>query len=120
MTVQGDDMWLWLWIGVALAGKWDGKESNVVATREVTAPAEAVFAIVQDLAALREIYPESCADEWVLGAKTAGVDARATIRYDFSAVRRRLPAVVRVADSPRVVDIDHEGKRGFVTRFQLA
>ncbi len=113
-------MWLWMWVGVALAGKWDGKASDVVVTREIAAAPEAVFPIVQDLAALRELYPESCADEWVLGAKTAGVDARATIRYDFSAVRRRLPAVVRVADGPRVVDIEHEGKRGFTTRFALA
>lgn len=119
MTAQGYEMWSWIWVGVALAGKWDGRASDVVATREIAAAPEAVFPIVQDLAALRDVYPESCVDEWVLGAKTAGVDARATIRYDFSAVRRRLPAVVRKADSPRVVDIEHEGKRGFTTRFEL-
>jgi hypothetical protein len=112
-------MWLLLVIGPALAGKWDGKNGDVVANVDVSAPPEVVYPLVSDLAVFREIWPESCVDDWLVGAQTSGQGARATITYHIDVLRRRLSAVISSAQPDRVVDVDHEGKKGFVTRFQL-
>jgi uncharacterized protein YndB with AHSA1/START domain len=112
-------VWL-LVIGSAFAGKWEGVNGDVVAERDIAAPAAAVYAAVSDLRAFGEVFPDSCADEWVVGAPSAGLGARATVRYDVSMVHRRLPAEITRAEPDRVVDVDHAGKKGFTTRFELA
>ena len=112
-------MWLWMWVAVAFGGTWDGKSGDVVAQRDIAVAPEILFPLTADLAVFQLIFPADCATDWILGATSSGSGARATVRYDIAGVRRKLSAVITVATASRLVDIDHEGKKGFITRFEL-
>ena len=104
---------------VAFAGKWDGAETDVYAERVVAAPPEAVFSYLLDLGHLRAIYPTDCVGLWEPGERTFGEGANAIVRYDIAAMHRKLPMTLVRAEAPRLIDLDHLGPRGFVTRWTL-
>lgn len=110
-----------LWaVGVAFGNPWEGRVADVSSTRGIPAPADAVYAQLVDFEALQQVFPADCATEWAVGPEHAGVGARAVVTYRMASLKRRLTATLSKAEPDRVVDLDHEGKKGFVTRFELA
>ena len=69
-------MWIWL-IGMALAGKWDAAQPDVIAAKVIDRSAEEMFTQMADLQAFAEIVPESCASDWQWSGQTAGRGAKA-------------------------------------------
>lgn len=112
---------IWLFLSAALAGKYDGVDANVVATRTLpnTTPA-AVYAALSTPAALMALYPTDCA---VWGIPLAGdvPGAAGIVSYHAAGMHRKLHVTWKTADAdkPRV-ELDHAGNKGFVTRFDLA
>jgi hypothetical protein len=93
--------------------------SDVVLTRSIEAPAERIHPLVSDLRSLEGLFPADCATGWEHGARSRGVGARARVTYTIGPLKRTLPVVV-IKDQPIVVELDHEGNKGFVTQWQLA
>lgn len=111
---------LLLLVPLALAGKWDGAETDIYAERVVPAPRDAVFAYLLDLAHLRAIFPTDCVGLWEPGIRTFGEGASAIVRYDVAAMHRKLAMTLVRADAPSLIDFDHLGPRGFITRWSLS
>jgi hypothetical protein len=112
-------MWLVLWSALAFAGKWDGRNADIVAERTILAEPEAVFAKVAEPNAVQTLFPADCAD-WSGPFDKNEVGGKTIVTYTAGAMMRRLDITLKRAESPRVVDYDHAGNKGFVTRFQLA
>ncbi len=102
-----------LFCGLALAGKWDGKPSDVVASQTIQAPPSAVYGVITNLDALGEAWADECISEWVVSG------SRVTVKYAIGVFKRRVPAVLANLVPDRSVDLEHEGRRGFTTRWKL-
>lgn len=111
-------MWTLL-VGAALAGRWDGVEGDIEASREIPAAPEQVFAYVLDLKHLQEIFPTDCVGSWELSDRTYGEGATAYVRYDMAAMHRELPMTLVRAEAVRYIDFDHVGPKGFLTRWHF-
>jgi hypothetical protein len=111
---------LLLLLPLAHAGKWDDAPTDIEATQVVQAAPEAVFSHLLDLNHLRAIFPIDCVGKWEPGQRAYGEGASAMVRYDIAAMHRKLPMTLVRADAPRIIDLDHLGPRGFITRFSLA
>ena len=110
-------MWLIL-TGIALAGKWDGVNADIVAHTTVSASPAAIYAFLSDVRNYRKIVPIDCVGWWEDGSQTTGIGASAELRYDMGAMHRRLQLNISAA-SERYVDYDHPGNKGFTTRFLI-
>lgn len=110
---------LLLLLPAALAGKWDGAPTDIQAERVVASAPEQVFSHLLDLEHLRALFPTDCVGLWEPGERTFGEGANAIVRYDIAAMHRKLPMTLVRAEAPRLIDFDHLGPRGFVTRWTL-
>lgn len=111
---------MWWMSAVALAANpWIDMESDVIAAGVVKAPREQVYDHLLDLEHFAAVMDETCAKNWAWGAATSGKGAIGRVTYVPSIMNRRLTLTVSRADEPRVIDYDHEGNRGFVTRWTL-
>lgn len=95
------------------ANPYADRTSDVSAQRVIDAPPEALSAALRSTTALAAILPESCTVDWEHGVAPEG-PARVTTQ--ILAFKRRLTARITAADDQRV-DLDHEGNKGFITRF---
>jgi hypothetical protein len=111
-------MWM-LTVAAAVAGKWDSADPDVKASATIAAPAEKIFEIISDLEKLKLVTPPDCVGKWEMGIRTQGAGASAIVRYDIAAMHRRLVMTVARAEPNRLVDLDHAGPRGFVTRYTI-
>ena len=112
-------MW-WLSAVAWAANPWIGLESNVVAQATIEAPREVVYDHLLSLERFAEIMGEDCTKRWSWGVTRSGEGAMARVTYVPSMMHRRLTVEVSRAESPRIIDYDHDGDRGFVTRWTLA
>ncbi|MBT3220144.1 MAG: hypothetical protein HN348_13725 [Proteobacteria bacterium] len=113
-------MALWFLVGLALAGNpYEGRNSNITVERNLPVEKEQVLAVVTNLAKLEQVYPSHCLEEWVHGTQSNGLGAVSRVTYRFAHFKRRL-AVEIVRDEGGIVDLDHHGDKGFVTRFTVA
>jgi hypothetical protein len=103
----------------AAAGKWAGKNADVVAVRVLPVEAPVLYQRLLDLETFRAMLPADCAGDWELGEPRSGVGAQGSVRYDIEGMHRHLDFVLNKAEAPRQVDLDHLGRRGFVTRMLL-
>ncbi len=110
---------LLLLVSVALAGKWDGRPTDVVAERVVRVPASDATTALADLSRMARIIPADCIGSWEVGQRTAGEGATAMVRYDIGLMHRSLALTVSRVVPGRYVDWDHPGRKGFVTRYAL-
>lgn len=110
----------WWWIGLALAGRWDGHPSDIEAQAVIDAPPEQLYEVLVDLRSLEALLPDHCATDFVYGERTVGEGATVRLTYHADVLHRRLDATLTRAEEPRLVDVDHAGNKGFVTRFVLA
>ena len=103
----------------AAAGKWAGKNADVVAVRVLPVETPVLYERLLDLDTFRAMLPADCAADWELGEPRKGVGANGSVRYDIEGMHRRLDFVLNKAEAPQRIDIDHLGNRGFVTRMAL-
>jgi len=110
---------VWLLAAVAIAGgKWDGRDSNIVARTTVQAPPDAIYAILEDVHALEQLYPHHCASNFDYGTRKAP-EADLRVTYHLGLMDRRLDARWSRREPNRLVEIDHLGNKGFITRWTL-
>ena len=105
---------------LALAGKWDGAESDIIVERELTVDVQEAFAVLTDVEALQQIFPEDCLEDWALGAPTTGIGANARVTYHMAGMKRRLTLTISKAEEHYVIELDHPEKKGFTTQFALS
>lgn len=65
---------------------------------------------------LERLFPADCMVDWEHGAAATGP---VRITYKIFSFRRRLTARWSTVQPERVFELDHEGSKGFVTRFVL-
>lgn len=111
-------MWA-VWVTAALAGPFDGLESDVSVTRDFPASPADVHRMTADLAVYRDLFPEECAKDWLVRQPTRGVDATLDVRYTFGPLKRKLTAVVTKETPGVLFQIEHKGPRGWFTQFRL-
>lgn len=92
---------------------------DIVVTATVPADIDQLVDSLSDINTLQRLFPESCVTKWAVGTPATGVGATARVTYKMASMRRRLTMTVQHADNQRV-DLDHEGNKGFVTRFAFA
>jgi hypothetical protein len=109
-----------LFVSTALAGRWDGHSADVSAERVIAAPPQAVTDLVRDLAMLSTLIPSDCATNWELQERTAGVGARARVTYTIASLRRSLTMEISKDEAGVLLELDHEGNKGFFTQFKPA
>lgn len=110
---------IWLWAGLALAGRWDGEDPDIQAHAVIHASPEAVYGVLSETDALERVLGDHCAADFDYGSrKDPEADVRLT--YEMEGFSRRLDAKWSRLEPNRIVEIDHLGKKGFVTRFTLS
>jgi len=106
--------------GSALADtESSAQSSDIVAIRSVGATPEALVAVLSDLRRVETLWPTDCTRDWLHGAVSVGPGASAQLTYTMGPMRRRLAATVSRVEAERFVELDHAGKRGFITRWVL-
>lgn len=108
-------------VAAALAAPpaWRDAPSDVITEVTTTRlPAELASRLV-DLRSLSALYPSDCTVEWVTGGATSGPEARARVSYRIAGWHRRLTVRYATVEPERVVQIDHEGNKGFVTQWSF-
>jgi hypothetical protein len=103
----------------AAAGKWAGKNADVVAVRVFPVEAPVLYERLLDVEAFRAMLPADCAADWDLGEPKKGIGAHGSVRYDIGGMHRHLDFVLNKAQAPREIDFEHMGRKGFVTRMAL-
>ena len=103
----------------AHAGKWDGAPSDVIVERVIPAEPAALTAPLSNLQVLAQLLPSDCVTDWANGTVTSGVGATSRVTYEMGPLRRRLTMNVTKVEEGRFVELDHPGKKGFVTQFRI-
>jgi hypothetical protein len=80
-----------------------------------------MVAVLTDLDRMSTLFPADCVGLYKVGSPEKGVGAKATIRYDFAAMHRKLEMTVSRVETEGLflVDWDHAGKRGFISRWVM-
>lgn len=94
-------------------------DADIVAAAVVSADPARLTALASDLQRLEALWPEDCTRKWVHGAKSSGVGASAELVYTMGPMKRRLAVTVSRVEEGRLVELDHAGKKGFITRLSL-
>ena len=111
-------MWLAWWLAVAHAGKWDDAPSDVQVDAVINTSVDHVHRVLADLANYKALFPEECADKWLVRHPTTGVDATIDVRYNFGPLRRKLTGVITRDEPGLVFQIEHKGPEGWFTQFK--
>ena len=91
--------------------------SDIVVSHRFRASPETLYEHLLDVQNIKNAAPESCMRKWVLYERTEGLGAQFRVVYQMEGWRRRLDGSVVAAESPRRIEWDHHGNRGFITRF---
>ena len=93
---------------------------DVVASRVVNASAAQVYSWLLDLEHHEQMWPAGCTKNWEYGTTRAGIGASARLTYRVSMLRRRLTGTLAEGDPGRYLKIDHAGRAGFATTWELS
>jgi hypothetical protein len=111
-------MWLLVLTSLSLSVE-PAPDADVVVTRLVSAPLAAVREHLGRPSRFEFSVPTECIRKVEpVGAVIEGVGAAFDVTYLMEGWRRKLRARVSVAEARRI-EWDHEGNRGFITRFSL-
>jgi hypothetical protein len=116
---------IWLLIGSSLAANpYADRTADVTATGSVGAAPPAVFELLRSTRTLPGLFPGDCATNWNVDDAMDGVGAKFSVQYRAGSMRRSLRGMVSRADGTRsdgkhIVELDHDGAKGFVTRFTI-
>ncbi len=94
---------------------WAGKSADVAVERTIDASPESLAARLDSTVEIARLMPEECVHSWEHTDPTGP----ARVTYQIKAFKRRLTAKLEIKDPGRVIELDHLGKKGFVTRFLL-
>lgn len=94
----------------------DDSDSDVTATAILEHPRSELAAHLRSTTGHEALLPASCVSEWEHGLQPTG-PARMT--YRILSFKRRLTAKIVERDPDHVIELDHEGSKGFVTRWVL-
>lgn len=112
-------MWfLMLQVGFA-ANSWEGHDASIRVEKLVEVSAADIYAEVNDLRSLSEIFPATCVQDWALSGQTEGLGARGRVTYRFEKLKRRLTVTISKAEAGRYVELDHLGSKGFISRWLM-
>jgi hypothetical protein len=106
-------------LAVAAAADPLPSDADVVAKTVVPASAEVVYDWLLDVKNFHLAAPNGCVSDWEFGSVTRGVGASVQLTYHAANMHRRLTATMSRAEAPRLVELDHAGRKGFVTRWTL-
>lgn len=101
---------------LTLAAMAQGPSADVTASRIVRGDRETVAARLRSTTDFAGLLPTSCVSDWTHGADPTGP---AEMTYKILSFRRRLTARLTEPDPNHVIELDHEGTKGFVTRVVL-
>ena len=93
--------------------------ADIIATGLVHAPPEVVSPRLADMDEVILVAPDTCLRKWEFGPKVVGEGAQFKVTYLMEAFRRRLRGSVTKVEPGKRVEWDHEGNRGFVTRWSF-
>jgi hypothetical protein len=91
--------------------------ADIVAERVIAAPTSTVYDEVFDLHKMEQLFAGACIVDWQHGAKSVGLGATAMITYQAGAMKRELLATVSRSEEDWIIDVNHPGKNGFLTRW---
>ena len=106
---------MWWWAGLAAAGPYANLDADILVKAEVNAPPSAVYATLMDLSAYAASIPETCADDLVPAGEGAWNGT-----WHLGLLHPKVRVTIASSEADRRVDVDHDGTRGWVTRFRLA
>lgn len=106
---------LWLLASPVHADGSTSDTSDIHVGRTIAASPEEIAKRVDSTADFAHLLA-GCTRDWVHGADDAGP---ARVTYRILSFRRRLTARVYIRQPNRVIELDHEGNKGFVTRVTL-
>ncbi len=110
-------MWMFF-TGLALAANpYEGVNADVVASRYLNADASTIYDVLLDLETSLALIP--CADEPIVTNDFRGEGGAFQTTYVLGWMNRVLQGKVSSALEDQVIDWDHAGERGFVTRWKL-
>lgn len=110
-------MLTFLFAAALAASPYADMNGDVTASAVIPSSREAVHTALQDLTTFKAILP--CASDWTFGSKKKGEGASVELTYDVASMHRRLTAVISKSDAPRIVEFDHAGGKGFITRWKM-
>ena len=110
-------VWM-LWIAWVFGAPAE-PDSNVMAELELSHSPQQVFEQLVDTKDVAALFPGHCARKWEFENTVVGKGARVRVTYRAALMRRRLTATVTRTDANTRVEWDHEGNRGFVTRWTI-
>jgi hypothetical protein len=105
-----------LFLTAAIAQTPAPTSADVQAVATVARPVAQVAARLDSTTDLAELLPQTCVKDWEHGVAPTG-PARMT--YRILSFRRRLTGRIVERIPGQVIELDHEGRKGFVTRFHL-
>jgi len=106
---------LLLSLSALAASPWADANADIVAERLLPAPAATIADKLDSTEDIAAILPTECTVDW-LHTDPLGP---ARVTYQIKSFKRRLTAKLSIPRPKRVIELDHEGKKGFVTRFLL-
>lgn len=109
--------WLGCWITLGLAGTGG---SDVVAEKAIEAAPTEVSDYLSRLDQVAAVFPEDCAEDWIVGPALRAPDATGEVVVRAALLKRRLTFTYGEMIPGRIVDLDYQGDKGFVTRFELS
>ena len=95
------------------------EDGDVIARRRIPSSPEALYAAALDLGAHPTYWPAGCVSDWEPGSVRSGPGASARLVYHAGPWRRRLVATIAKAEAPRRIEVDHPGRKGFVTTWSF-
>ncbi len=93
------------------------RDPDVVAAQVAPISAEALYPKLLDLRTYEAAM--DCTRKWERGDRSKGIGASARTTYKVGLMHRRLVMVIAKAEENDHVDLEHAGKKGFVTRWKL-
>jgi len=110
-------VWI-LMAGLALAGnKYEGRDPNIEVQRDLAISAEAAYEHLTNLVNVARIYPGGCSTGWEVTPASSHNSARFRVNYRIGLMRRKLGGSMSKATPSELIVLDHEGNKGFKTKF---
>lgn len=98
---------------------WKEAPGDVIVEATLPGSPEALYGALSDLRTLAALYPTDCTPEWETTGATSGPEARTRVTWRLGLWQRKLTAVYGKMVPGRLVQLDHQGNKGFVTQWVL-
>jgi hypothetical protein len=105
--------------GLALGNPYEGQPTDVVADAALRSSTQRVFLYLSDVRRYGHLYPSDCGKKFATSADPNGEGAATRFVHKTGPLSRRIVAVISRVEEHRLVEIDHGGARGFITRFTI-